>query len=149
MKKYVLSVLLIGAFGSYALYARSDNSLINSLGTSSPVATEPVTLPTTSTTRTLYKNGTYIGKVADAYYGNLQVQAVVENGVLADVRFLQYPSDRRTSEQINERAMPQLRQEALTIQHADVDVVSGATDSSMAFKDSLADALIQASISQS
>ena len=40
--------------------------------------------------------------------------------------------------------MPILRQEAITAQSADVDIVSGATDSSKGFRRSLANALAQA-----
>jgi uncharacterized protein with FMN-binding domain len=40
--------------------------------------------------------------------------------------------------------MPQLVEEAVQAQQADVDIVSGATDTSEAFIQSLADALSQA-----
>ncbi len=89
----------------------------------------------------LYKNGNYIGSVADAYYGNIQVEAVVQNGRLADVQILQYPNDRSTSIMINSQALPYLRSEAIQAQSASVDIISGATDTSMAFQQSLASAL--------
>lgn len=92
----------------------------------------------------MYADGTYTGSQADAYYGTVQVQATIQNGVLADVSFLQYPSDRRTSQSINGRAMPILKSEAIQAQNANVNIVSGATDTSMAFQQSLADALTQA-----
>jgi len=60
------------------------------------------------------------------------------------VQFLQYPSDRNTSIRINSRAMPILKQEAISAQNANVNIVSGATDSSQAFQQSLASALSQA-----
>jgi uncharacterized protein with FMN-binding domain len=91
-----------------------------------------------------YVDGTYTGTPANAYYGTVQVQAVVKSGVLADVTFLQYPSDRNTSRMISDKAMPILTQEALQIQSAQVDGVSGATQISDAFKQSLASALSQA-----
>lgn len=91
-----------------------------------------------------YKDGTYTGSVADAFYGNVQVAAVIKNGQLADVQVLQYPSDRGTSRAINGAAMPQLVQEALQAQSANVNIVSGATQSSGAFQQSLAAALTQA-----
>ena len=92
----------------------------------------------------MYADGTYTGSQADAYYGTVQVQATIQNGVLADVSFLQYPSDRRTSQSINGLAMPILKSEAIQAQNANVNIVSGATDTSMAFQQSLADALTQA-----
>ncbi len=92
----------------------------------------------------MYADGTYIGGAADAYYGTVQVQADIQNGRLASVEFLQHPSDRRTSQFINGQAMPILTNEAVQSQSANVDIVSGATDTSMAFQQSLADALAKA-----
>jgi uncharacterized protein with FMN-binding domain len=94
----------------------------------------------------IYTDGTYTGTPVNAYYGTVQVQATVQNGALADVTFLQYPSDRSTSKMISNKAMPILTKEALQIQSAQVDGVSGATDTSNAFKQSLASALTQAKI---
>lgn len=91
-----------------------------------------------------YKDGTYTGSVADAYYGNIQVQAIISGGKITDVQFLQYPNDNGTSHMINTQAMPYLRQEAITAQSAQVDIVSGASDSSQAFQQSLSSALSQA-----
>ncbi len=91
-----------------------------------------------------YKDGSYVGDLTDAYYGNVQVKAVVQGSKLADVVFLQYPSDRHTSVQINTAAMPQLKSEAIQAQSAQVDAVSGATQTSRAFTVSLASALAQA-----
>lgn len=92
----------------------------------------------------LYRDGTYTGQSADAYYGNVQVQVTVANAQITDVRFLDYPSDRRTSEEINQQAMPYLRAEAIQTQSAPVDSVSGATYTSQAFNESFASALAQA-----
>lgn len=88
-----------------------------------------------------YKDGTYNGNVADAYYGMLQVQAVIQNGKLSQVQILQYPHDRRTSQYINSQALPWLQQEAVQAQSANVDFISGATLSSNAFQQSLQSAL--------
>ena len=90
------------------------------------------------------KNGTWTGPATDAYYGTVQVQAIVSGGKLTDVRFLQYPSDRQTSRYINGQAMPLLTQEAVQAQSAQVNAVSGATQTSQAFMQSLAAALTQA-----
>ena len=93
-----------------------------------------------------YADGQYTGDVADAYYGNVQVQAIITNGKISDVQFLQYPNDRRTSVFINSQAMPYLKQEAIQAQSARVNGVSGATATSGAFRQSLASALSQAKI---
>jgi uncharacterized protein with FMN-binding domain len=58
---------------------------------------------------------------------------------------LEYPNDRRTSERINSQAMPYLIQEAIQSQNYQVDIISGATQTSKAFIESLKTALSQAS----
>ena len=91
-----------------------------------------------------YKDGEFVGTIADAYFGPLQVKVVIENGKLADVQFLDYPKSRRTSQRINDRAMPVLKTEAVRAQNAQVDIVSGATLTSKAFMQSLQAALTKA-----
>jgi uncharacterized protein with FMN-binding domain len=91
-----------------------------------------------------YTDGSYIGSSADAYYGTVQVKAIIQNGKLANVAFLQYPNSHENSILINGEAMPLLTQEAIQAQNAQVDGVSGATFTSEAFKQSLASALVQA-----
>ena len=92
-----------------------------------------------------YRDGTYPGPTVDAYYGMLQVQAVVRGGKLVSVDVLQYPADRRTSRAINHQALPMLEQEVLQAQSARVDIVSGATLTSSAYRRSLGRALAAAS----
>jgi uncharacterized protein with FMN-binding domain len=91
-----------------------------------------------------YVDGAYAGAVEDAYYGHVQIQAVVQGGRLIGIKILQYPSDRRTSIAINRYALPTLRNEVIKAQSASIDIVSGATLTSKAFIHSLTDALNQA-----
>lgn len=91
-----------------------------------------------------YTDGVYTGPEADAYYGIIQLQALVQDGRLTALKILQYPSDRRTSIRINRQALPMLRDEAITAQSGDVDIISGATLTSKAFAQSLRGALKQA-----
>jgi uncharacterized protein with FMN-binding domain len=107
-------------------------------------ATPIPTVPASPTPQGIYKNGTYVGSVQDAFYGNLQVQAVITGGKLTDVVFLQYPSDNRTSQYVNSQALPMLKQEAIAAQSANVNAISGASASSPAFIASLTDALAKA-----
>jgi uncharacterized protein with FMN-binding domain len=105
----------------------------------------PVPIPTPTPQRVgLYKDGSYTGSPADAYYGALQVQAVVANGRLINVNFLQYPNHTRTSQRINQQVMPWLTQEAVQAQSARINVISGASASSNAFAQSLNSALAKA-----
>ena len=171
MKKYIVSILVLGTFGSYALYqqseagstpvvatamgnsnrsesAKSVNQPYTPLPLPDPVAaTKPIPTPKPTPTAKpsgQYKNGTYTGVSADAYYGRIEVQAVISNNKLVDVVFLDHPNDRGTSVRINNHAMPILKTEAISAQSASVNTVSGATDSSGAFRVSLSSALLEA-----
>jgi len=94
----------------------------------------------------LYRDGQYDGNSVDAYYGNVQVRAIVQGGKLVDVQFLSYPNDRNYSIEINKYAMPILKSEAIKAQSAQVDIVTGATNTSRAFIKSLSSALSQAQV---
>jgi len=110
----------------------------------SSVAPQAPTATPTPKQQGQYKDGSYTGNVQDAFYGNIQVQAVISGGKITDVIFLQAPNDNRTSQYINSQADPMLKQEAIQAQSAQVDGVSGASASSQAFQASLANALAQA-----
>lgn len=166
MKKffYGAGIVLLSAF--YVIFTRSantsavsapdtagnpstDTNTANTPGTTSAGldTTKPNPKPTPTPTPVAggkYKDGSYTGSVADAYYGPLEVKAVISGGKIADVQFLQYPSDRQTSIGINTEAMPYLKTEAIAAQSANVNIVSGATQTSLAFRESLAAALAQA-----
>ena len=40
-----------------------------------------------------FKNGQYVGTLADAFYGYVQVKAIINNGTITDIQFLNYPQD--------------------------------------------------------
>jgi uncharacterized protein with FMN-binding domain len=88
-----------------------------------------------------YRDGSYRGTVADAYYGQVQVQADISGGRLASVRVLQFPADRWTSRSINAQALPLLEREVVAAQSTRVDIISGATLTSTAYLRSLNSAL--------
>jgi uncharacterized protein with FMN-binding domain len=106
----------------------------------------PVPTPTPVAASGQYKDGTYTGSSVNVFYGYVQIQATVQGGKIADVKFLSYPNDRNTSRYINSQAMPLLIQQALQAQNAQVDGVSGATDTSQGFVESLTSALSKAHV---
>ncbi len=116
----------------------------SSLPAQPPTPTTPPPTNTPAVASGQYKDGTYTGPQVDAFYGIVQVQAVIQNGKIATVQFLQYPNDRMTSVRINNVAVPYLQQEALQAQSANVDLISGATLTSEGFVQSLQPALDQA-----
>ncbi len=113
----------------------------NTTGQPTAVPSDPTAVPASSTAAGQYKDGQYTGPQVDAFYGWVQVQAIIQRGQITDVKFLQYPSDRRTSQRINSIAMPYLTTEAIQAQSANVDIISGATLTSEAFAQSLQSAL--------
>ena len=76
-------------------------------------------------------------------WGEVQVAVTLEGGDIIDVESLALPLGDRHSSGINQRAEPVLRQQAIAIDSADVDVVSGATYTSQAYALSLQSALDQ------
>ena len=91
-------------------------------------------------------SGTFTGNRQYAYYGYVKVQAVVTNGEVSDIRILEYPNDNGRSHYINSVALPYLIQETVGGNTWKVDLVSGATFTSMAYVKSLQAALKQAGL---
>lgn len=149
MKKIIASGIVILAFALYAIFYHRSSQVIpattgeSNEGTGSTGATV-TSAKVSSQSNGQYKDGVYIGSAANAYYGTIQVKATIQNGKISDVDFLQYPHDQEETIQVNQAAMPTLKQEAIQAQTANVDIVSGATQSSQAFIESLASALSQA-----
>ena len=146
MKKFILSAAVIISFIAYAFNQKisavipSTPENVNNM----PTVIPPVTQPVGAVSVGKYKTGLYTGSLANAYYGNIQVQANNQSGKIVDVIFLDHPQDRSTSVRINDYAMPILKSEVIQAQDSNVDTVSGATFTSAAFRKSLASALAQA-----
>ena len=145
IKKIALAGFVGVTFLVYSVNQRNESSApVTSTSAKTLTSASTTTSGTSSTSAVAYKDGSYTGTAADAIYGYIQVKATVQGGKLTDVEFLQYPNDRRNSVEINTQAMPMLKQQAITAQTAQVDGVSGATDTSQAFVQSLGNALQQA-----
>lgn len=86
-------------------------------------------------------NRTVSGSVASTPYGPVQVQLVISNGKIVDVRALQLPSAASHSRRVAAMAVPILRTEVLSAQSAQVDSVSGATYTSQGYAESVQYAL--------
>lgn len=143
MKRLIALVIIILLFG-YLIYKNGSLWALKLMSLGSGSSQNALLSGNYSGPTPPYKDGTYTGSTADAFYGTIQVQVAISGGKITDVTFLQYPSDRSRSIAINTLAMPNLKQEAITAQSAQVDVVSGATASSQAFVQSLSSALSQA-----
>ena len=89
-------------------------------------------------------DGTVAGPVVSTRYGPVQVQVTISGGKISDIAALQLPSDHPRSAAISDYVAPVLREEALQAQSAQIDLVSGATYTSIAYARSLQAALDQA-----
>jgi uncharacterized protein with FMN-binding domain len=151
MKKLIVSIVIVGTFFIYSFLHAHSNLFANAPDIGAPaiggtIAGTPVVGNGTTTASTQYKDGSYTGLVADAQWGYVQIKAVIQHGKITDVQFVDYPHDRSRSVYINQIADPELVSEALQAQSAQVDAITGATDSSYAFMQSLDNALSQAAI---
>jgi uncharacterized protein with FMN-binding domain len=87
---------------------------------------------------------TVTGDVAQTRWGPVQVQITTDaSGTIADVQVIEYPSGNGMDQQINSYALPQLVQETLDAQSANIDMISGATVTSEGYLQSLQSALDQ------
>jgi uncharacterized protein with FMN-binding domain len=143
MKKIVtIAVVLIIA--AYIIYQNGSSWLLYILTYTTGKGSQVPVFSASSSPKPPYKDGAFTGNSEGAYYGNVQVKAIISGGKITDVQFLQHPHDAARSLAINTLAMPNLTQEAIRAQNAQVDIVSGATDTSNAFMQSLSSALAQA-----
>jgi uncharacterized protein with FMN-binding domain len=84
---------------------------------------------------------------AQMHYGTITVTVTVTGGKLTDVRgSAALPPQDGRSARINSRALPTLRSEALSAKSANIATVSGATLTSIAYKQALQGALNQAGL---
>ena len=121
----------------------AGNTNITTAGNTTSTAAG-TTIAVTPVANAIYKDGQYDGNAADAYFGLVQVRAIVQGGKLVEVQFLSYPNHRNYSAQISTYVMPILNSEAVQAQNANVNIISGATFTSLAFMNSLSGALNQA-----
>jgi uncharacterized protein with FMN-binding domain len=96
---------------------------------------------TGSTGRTSTATTKVNGSVAQTRWGPVQVQVKISAGKIVDVTALVYPSGNGRDQEINSYALPQLRQQVLDAQSAQIDGVSGATVTSDGYRESLQAAL--------
>lgn len=156
IKKFLLPALLVGVVGAYVAYeklfigqpqapAGDDNQTSAPFetiaGNQNPSAGAPAPLPAPTSG---YNDGEYTGEFADAFYGPVQVKAIIVGGVITDIQFLQFPNHQGHTLELSNQTRPILKTEAIQVQSADVDIVSGATQTSQAFIQSLASALKKA-----
>ncbi|MEY2754712.1 MAG: hypothetical protein RJB65_1070 [Actinomycetota bacterium] len=108
-----------------------------------PASTSPSVVATTAPPASTgaIADGSYLGAPSTNRWGTVQVQAVYAGGSLVDVQILSYPDGDRKSVAINQRSLPSMIDDAISIQAADVAHISGATYTWRSYKVSLQSAI--------
>ncbi len=144
IKKYVVSSATVILFVIYVVYQRVNDSVAQKSIESLPVKKiAPIDIPVNNSVG-IYRDGSYPGSLVFVYDSDIQVQAIIQNGRLSDIKFLVYPDRTQYSREVAAESIPTLVSEAIQAQSAEVDAVSGATYTSASFKESLASALVLA-----
>lgn len=147
-------VLLFGYHTSTNTPATASGSASSSSSAPTVPSTTPSTSappdpsPSASASSSSSSSGTktYTGDSASTRWGPVQVEITVTDGKVTKVDVPVSPSGNQRDVEINERALPELVQETLDAQNADIDMVSGATVTSDGYVTSLQSALDQAGI---
>ncbi len=137
-----------------------DASVVDSTTTSIAPPASSTTLPTRSsltTTTTIKRRSTttttrpvattvpqrrsYLGLRAVTEHGPIRVRVTIDGKRIVDVVAVEYPTSHTKSRELNASALPKLRQQVLTRQSGDVDAISGATELSEGYRQSVTSAL--------
>lgn len=106
--------------------------------TTSKTAPSPAPRPTAKPVApTVVVNGSPV----DTRYGPVQVQITLRGGHITKADAIDYPQSNGRDQEINSQAIPQLDQETVRADGAQIDAVSGATYTSGGYRQSLQSAL--------
>lgn len=154
MKKTVVIIFTLAILGLIGIYEKthaSNHQLVapnqTSAATSAPTTSAAAQSSGSTAASTQYKDGTYTGDSEFTAYGNVQIAVVVSGGKITGVNFLQMPNDQSESRQRTSFSEPLLKQTTIANQSSNIDFVSGATDTSIGYQQSLQSALDQAKLS--
>ena len=152
-----ISLWFLSTVSAVVLLFGYHTSTSGALSAQTAVVSSPVTTDSAGTTTSGGASGsggstdtagttTVTGDVAQTQWGPVQVQIVVDSGTITQVSVLQYPSGNGQDAQINGYALPILVDETVQAQSAEIDMVSGATVTSVGYLQSLQSALDQAGL---
>jgi uncharacterized protein with FMN-binding domain len=145
----VIGLVLLLGFKSHTGHASTPLATIQRSASPSTSPTTKSTSKATAkkkTSTTTVTTRTFTGDTIDTQYGAVQVQITVRGSQLTDVSALQLPDRSGRDIELDNYAVPQLRQEALGAQSANINSVSGATFTSDGYIRSLQSALDRAGI---
>jgi uncharacterized protein with FMN-binding domain len=142
---FVLTGTACGLVGILGYHTAASTSLPS---TSSAVSQTTTSAATTATSTgssasksTSSRQRTATGEDINYQYGDLQLKVTVSGSRITSVSVAQLNVNDPRSQSIDQAAIPQLQQEALSAQSAKIDAVSGASYTSQAYEQSLQSAL--------
>lgn len=139
----VFSLGAVACIADVALMVGPSGGGATTIPAASPTPTGSTSSSSGTQTATL-KDGTYTGAVISTAKGDVQVSVTVSGGKITDVTAVKYPNDNPRSQSISGAAVATLSEETVDAQSANIQMVSGATETSTGFIGSLQDALNQA-----
>lgn len=144
MKKIILLALAIIIVLAYIVFKQVQKPESTSLSTPTINPTSSTNASPNAATGNRLKDGEFTGVVADAFYGPIQASVVIKNGLISDVKFLQFPDKKGHTTEVSSMSLPILKEEAIKTQSSKVDNVTGATQTTDAFRITLQSALDKA-----
>ena len=132
----VLGLVLLLGFKSHPLDSRETPAAIAPAAGGAPTSA-PIPSGAAGSTKAA------TGNSVDTRWGPVQVKVTLSGDRITDIAVLDAPANNPRDVEINDYALPVLKQEALAAQSAQIDTVSGATYTSEGYIGSLQSALDQ------
>lgn len=152
-KKFLITMVSISAsvavlIDGYLMFFKHDQSQETAQSQATAASdteseSSTTTSSSTSSSNSTMKDGTYTGKSTSTEWGDVQVKITVASGKITQITVLKHPTGGK-SDEINSRSLPTYKQEALAAQSANINQVSGATETYKGFTGSLQSAINQA-----
>ncbi|MEZ0111923.1 uncharacterized protein with FMN-binding domain [Catenulispora sp. EB89] len=130
--------------GSSGSTGSSGSSGSTSQPGSAPSSSAPKSGASSSPAAPASTTKTITGDAADTRYGPVQLAVTFSGKKITQIQVLQYPTETGRDQEINSYAIPQLNQQAMSAQSANIDGVSGATYTSEGYQQSLQSAIDKA-----
>jgi uncharacterized protein with FMN-binding domain len=142
----VVLVLLAGYHTSFAgpLAATSSTSVYSAGVLAAPETSQSST--SSAAADSSNATTTVTGDTVQTRWGPVQVEVSVAGSEITGISVLQFPDGNPRDAEINNYALPVLVDETMTAQSADIDMVSGATYTSVGYQQSLQSALDEAGL---
>ncbi len=145
-KKFLITIVSIAAsvavlIDGYLMFFKHDQSQETAQSQATAASdteseSSTTTSSSTSSSNSTMKDGTYTGKSTSTEWGDVQVKITVASGKITQITVLKHPTGGK-SDEINSRSLPTYKQEALAAQSANINQVSGATETYKGFTGSL------------